>query len=163
MSAMARQGIRIVVCRLARLAGSPRVHQSFIALQPALYTSNIFQIMCRVEKCKTFMLQIWLLMPAAVSAGRWEPAEAAFTAALAAAAPGADQGRQVCYLAACRLLQASPSQTSPRVSCAFRFCHVACHEGSLSCMRAAVLHTQIFQPEARWSWFAYAGQETTSV
>ncbi|KAK9864759.1 hypothetical protein WJX84_012411 [Apatococcus fuscideae] len=47
-----------------------------------------------------------------LESGRWEPAEAAFTAALAAAAPGADQGKQVCYLAACRLLQ-NQAKSSP--------------------------------------------------
>ena len=114
---------------LSAHAGFPRLGLSglsFTASQLALDTSHISRIMCRVEVCRIPMSR-WLPMPALICAGRWEPAEAAFTAALAAAAPGADQARQVCYLAACRLLQACPSLKSPpSLSFASRCCHAAC-------------------------------------
>ena len=47
-----------------------------------------------------------------VIAGKWDPAEAAFTAALAAATPGPDQTSQVHYLAACRLLRVGSRNAS---------------------------------------------------
>ena len=48
-----------------------------------------------------------------MSVGRWDPAEAAFTAALAAAVPGPDQLLQVHYLAASRLLKVHAASSLP--------------------------------------------------
>ncbi|KAK9868616.1 hypothetical protein WJX84_006947 [Apatococcus fuscideae] len=53
--------------------------------------------------------------------GRWDPAEAAFTAALAAAVPGPDQLLQVHYLAASRLLKGQAKSTPSQMAQLGRF------------------------------------------